>query len=174
VRDKDHPFTVTKVTDCESRTPHLCCSAVASGTAGKKLIPGIRMKTIIFILSAGLYLSLIGCTQQAETTVQQLNVAAFEQKMNSADDKIVLDVRTPAEFRQGHLAGATLIDVLESDFEAKAQKLDKSKPLFVYCASGIRSEQAAGILHRLGYRDIYELEGGFQEWENAGKPFVND
>lgn len=140
------------------------------GTKKKK-----RMKTtILFILSAAFYLSLSGCSQNAETTAQLLDVAAFEQKMNSTNDKIVLDVRTPAEYRQGHLAGATLIDVLESDFEAKAQKLDKSKPLFVYCASGIRSEEAVEILHRLGYREIYELEGGFQEWESARKPFVND
>ncbi|MEO5601527.1 MAG: rhodanese-like domain-containing protein [Cyclobacteriaceae bacterium] len=132
------------------------------------------MKTIIFILSAGMYLSFLGCTQKVETTAQQLDVPTFAQKMNSSKDKIVLDVRTPAEFRQGHLAGATLIDVLESDFTAKVQQLDKSKPLFVYCASGIRSEEAVEILHRLGYREIYELEGGFQEWASAGKPFAND
>lgn len=132
------------------------------------------MKTIIFILSAGLYLSLSGCTQKGQPTAQQLDVTTFEQKMNSSNDKIVLDVRTPAEYRQGHLAGATLIDVLESDFEQKVQALDKSKPLFVYCASGIRSEEAVEILHRLGYAEIYALEGGFQEWERAGKPFVNN
>ena len=130
--------------------------------------------TILFILSAALFLSLSGCSQKTETTAQVLNVTAFEQKMNSTHDKIVLDVRTPAEYGQGHLAGATPIDVLESDFEVKAQKLDKSKPLFVYCASGIRSEEAVEILDRLGYREIFELEGGFQEWESAGKPFVKD
>lgn len=130
--------------------------------------------TILFILSAAFFLSLSGCTQKTETTAQQLGITAFEQKMNSTSDKIVLDVRTPAEFRQGHVAGATLIDVLESDFEEKVQKLDKSKPLFVYCASGIRSEEAVAILHRLGYREIYELEGGFREWESAGKPIEND
>lgn len=130
--------------------------------------------TILFILSAAFFLSLPGCTQKAETTAQLLDVTAFEQKMNSTNDKIVLDVRTPAEYRQGHLAGATLIDVLESDFKTKAQKLDKSKPLFVYCASGIRSEEAVEILDRLGFREIYELDGGSQEWESAGKPFVND
>jgi rhodanese-related sulfurtransferase len=94
--------------------------------------------------------------------------------MNSTSDKIVLDVRTPAEYHQGHLAGATLINVLESDFEAKVQILDKSKPLFVYCASGIRSEKAVEILHHLGYGEIYELDGGFREWTSARKPFVNN
>lgn len=106
-----------------------------------------------------------------DAPVHLLGPDAFEQQLEITSDKIILDVRTPSEYRQGHLANAILVDVQSSDFREQVRTLDKSKPLFVYCASGIRSEEAVQILYDQGHTSIYELEGGFHEWVEAGKSF---
>lgn len=83
---------------------------------------------------------------------------------------LVLDVRTPAETAQGHLPGASFIDVRDPQFEKKASRIDKQRPVFVYCASGGRSATAASTLQRLGFKEVYNLAGGIRAWKSAGLP----
>ncbi|NNC89761.1 MAG: rhodanese-like domain-containing protein [Akkermansiaceae bacterium] len=82
----------------------------------------------------------------------------------------VLDVRTPEEFADGHLAGAINVDFQAPDFAAQAGKLDKETPYLVHCRSGRRSEASLKILEELGFQKIYHLDGGISAWEQAGKP----
>ncbi|MBS1557168.1 MAG: rhodanese-like domain-containing protein [Bacteroidetes bacterium] len=104
--------------------------------------------------------------------INTLKVDAFEKKLAATKEKTILDVRTPEEFKEGHLSGAQQLDVHQKDFREKAAKLDKSKPLFVYCLGGVRSRSAASILASLGFSTIYNLEGGIQSWEAGKKPIV--
>lgn len=78
----------------------------------------------------------------------------------------VLDVRTPAEYAEGHLAGAPNLDVLAPSFAARAADLPKNTTYFVYCRSGARSGQAAQILRQYGH-DAYNV-GGFESLAAAG------
>ncbi|MBS1490527.1 MAG: rhodanese-like domain-containing protein [Bacteroidetes bacterium] len=104
--------------------------------------------------------------------INTLKADEFEKKMTLAKEKIILDVRTAEEFKEGHLPGAQQLDVHQKDFKEKAAKLDKSKPLFVYCLGGVRSKSASSILSNLGFSTIYNLEGGIQSWEAGKKPVV--
>lgn len=84
---------------------------------------------------------------------------------------IVLDVRTADEFAEGHLAGAMNIDFLESEkFEAAVSKLDKSKSYLVHCQAGGRSARSLKVFQKLGFESIYHLDGGFGDWQAAGRP----
>lgn len=130
------------------------------------------MKKVLLILITAF--AFAACTVDADKQENTLDVSAFEEKLANTPDKILLDVRTPSEYRRGHLREAVLIDVQGPDFAGQVQKLDKSKPLFVYCASGIRSEKAVKILQELGFREIYEMEEGFNAWAEAGKSFDKD
>ena len=121
----------------------------------------------IFFLLPVLLLAL-GC--QGQTGSQKLAVDSFENKLTGTSDKIILDVRTADEYKKGHLANATLIDYYGSNFKDQINQLDKSKPVFVYCASGGRSASAAKILGQLGFKEVYDLQGGFNAWSNAKKP----
>lgn len=77
----------------------------------------------------------------------------------------LLDVRTPAEFAEGHIEGALNINVNDSDFREQIQaKLKPGQPVAVYCRSGRRSAAAAQIMTALGYQQIYDLKGGFLAW----------
>lgn len=89
---------------------------------------------------------------------------------NSGDDCVLVDVRTPEEFKEGHLKGAINIDVKDSiNFMKKAiEQLPKNKTVMVYCRSGRRSAMAAGKLAAEGYF-VFNLEGGYKAWTEAGK-----
>lgn len=82
----------------------------------------------------------------------------------------ILDVRTADEFKEGHIAGAKNIDFTENDFEQKAAELDKTKPYLVHCASGRRSTASLEVLQKLGFKQLYHMDGGFKDWQAAGKP----
>lgn len=83
---------------------------------------------------------------------------------------IVLDVRTPKEFANGHLAEAKLIDFQSADFAKKLGELDRSKTYLVHCAVGGRSAQSLATFQKLGFKDVVHLDGGFRAWQKAGKP----
>jgi len=83
---------------------------------------------------------------------------------------VVLDVRTPEEYNQGHLAGAINVDFYAEDFSAQLDQLDKAVPYVLYCKSGNRSGQTAPIMADLGFAEVYEIEGGVDAWAAAGQP----
>jgi len=83
---------------------------------------------------------------------------------------VVLDVRTAAEFADGHLPAAINIDVNAADFSTKVGALDKNVPYAVYCRSGNRSATALRIMEGLGFSQAYHLGGGIGAWTAAGGP----
>src|SRR6516162_8640785 len=92
------------------------------------------------------------------------------QKLLSQTNVVILDVRTPEEFKSFHIAGATNIDFHGSNFEQRINSLDKSKSYLVHCASGGRSTQSLKIFQKHDFQSIYHLDGGINAWKNAGLP----
>jgi len=82
----------------------------------------------------------------------------------------VLDVRTPDEYADGHLAGATLIDIYEPDFATRIAGLDRTKTYVVYCRSGNRSGQAVALMAGQGFSAVNDVDGGIVAWQAAGLP----
>jgi len=84
-------------------------------------------------------------------------------------DAPVIDVRTPAEFADGHLAGAINVDIFAPDFREQIEALDLSaeEPVYLYCRSGNRSGKAAQILRQMGYDEAFNV-GGFEALKAAG------
>lgn len=93
-------------------------------------------------------------------------------KLIAAQKVIVLDVRTPAEFEDGHIQGAKNLDFLASDFERKLAGLDRDKTYLVHCASGGRSTNSLEKFNKLGFKHVVHLDGGFRAWQKAGQPVV--
>jgi rhodanese-related sulfurtransferase len=92
-------------------------------------------------------------------------------KIIKADPKVVvLDVRTPEEYKAGHIAGAKNIDFDGDDFEKQIAALDKSKTYVVHCAAGGRSAQACKVIEQVKLPTVYHMNEGFNAWEKAGKP----
>ena len=103
------------------------------------------------------------------SNVKTVNTDQFSQLL-LLDEVQVVDVRTAEEYRSGHIEDAINIDVQKEDFQEKASKLDKNRPVLVYCRSGKRSMTAASALEEMGFTRIVNLNGGMLAWEEADKP----
>ena len=91
----------------------------------------------------------------------------------AADPEIqVLDIRTPAEFAEGHIRGAQNIDFLGADFTQRLEQLDPDATYLVYCRSGNRSAQAMKVFGRLGFTRILHMSRGIRDWQGQGLPLV--
>lgn len=122
-----------------------------------------------------LTLTTFACSQapkEQASIKQNVSVEIFE-KMLAEGNVQLIDVRTLNEFNNGYIANAQLIDFTQSgQFEIAISKLDKERPVMVYCAVGGRSSKAANILQQKGFKQIYDLTGGFNEWKTANKPYI--
>ncbi|MBF6607446.1 MAG: thioredoxin [Flavobacterium sp.] len=125
------------------------------------------MKTnIIFSVVIGLLF--ISCQGQKSEAVKNLSATEFAEKIKNTPDGQLIDVRTPGEYGAGNISNSRNIDWNGDQFEAEIATLDKSKPVLVYCKSGGRSGQAAEKLQKMGFTEIYNMNGGFLKWESAG------
>jgi len=125
------------------------------------------MKSSFFYL---LFISFLitSCKGQVSENIETIPPTTFAEKIKATPNAQILDVRTPEEYAGQHLSDAQNVNWRGDDFDAKAQKLDKTKPIFVYCMSGGRSKKAAEKLKELGFSKIYELEGGILKWNSSG------
>lgn len=113
-----------------------------------------------------------GClTSCGQQDIKSVDADEFE-KTISRDGVQLLDVRTEAEFSEGHIASDKVknIDYRQPDFVEQADgELDKGRPVAVYCRSGRRSMDAARLLAKRGF-EVINLKGGILEWQERGKP----
>lgn len=126
------------------------------------------MKWWMLVWGIGLVVLLMACSRK-EVPYQSLSADSFEELiMNPVVQR--LDVRTVAEYSEGHIAGSLNVNVLDeaSFLEMVQEVLHKEQPVAVYCRSGKRSKKAAEILGKQGYK-VFELEKGFNSWKAAGK-----
>jgi len=136
------------------------------------------MKRMIHVFLMTLFVGIVSCSNPDHATggaPQQnvinniISVDEFAAKLASSKEAQLVDVRTEEEYAEGHLSKSQNINIRSADFDGKIGKLDKAKPVFVYCRSGGRSSSAAEKLAELGFTEIYNLDGGITKWESAGK-----
>jgi rhodanese-related sulfurtransferase len=84
-----------------------------------------------------------------------------------SEDVQVIDVRTPEEYGEVHISNAQNIDYFSPTFEEDITKLDKEKPVILYCKGGTRSAKCAKKMEEAGFEKIYDLEGGLSRWQHS-------
>jgi rhodanese-related sulfurtransferase len=97
-----------------------------------------------------------------------LNGASFRQQYENTPQAVLLDVRTPAEYKRGSIKGAKNINLHDAAFQQKIEQLDKSRTYFVFCAAGARSGAACNRMVSAGYQ-VFNLSGGINSWPNNSK-----
>ncbi len=122
------------------------------------------MKTKIFTL---LFVSFLFLNSYAQSKIQTIDAKTYAEKLKTTKTPQLLDVRTPEEFKEGHIKNANNINWEGEDFVTKADKYNKTKPIFIYCQMGGRSAQAAFKLSEMGFKEIYNLQGGIEKWNTA-------
>ncbi len=120
------------------------------------------MRLFIFLL----VIALNGSCQQSESTHR---VSADSLKAILAGEHgMLIDVRTPEEFAEGHIPGAVNIDYHNEGFSSALDSLDKNKEYEIYCRSGNRSGKALDEMQKKGFKNVYHLEGGILMWNEKG------
>lgn len=104
----------------------------------------------------------ISCVAQEKGKV--LSQDEFKKGISKKDIQLV-DVRTPDEYKNGHIDHAKNIDYMNDNFKNEIKKLDKTKPVYVYCQAGGRSAKAASLFIEAGFKEVYDLKGGYESWK---------
>jgi phage shock protein E len=139
------------------------------------------LRSLAAVLVAALALIVAGCgggsssaTSQETTTAESSAVTLVSptdaQTLIESGDVEVVDVRTPEEYAEGHIEGATLVDFYEPDFADRIAELDRGQEYVVYCRSGNRSSQATALMAEQGFAAVNDVDGGIVAWEAAGLP----
>lgn len=105
-----------------------------------------------------------------QTIIERVEVDTFETKLNTLENAFLIDVRTPAEYKSGHIHGATNIDFNQvENMKITFDNLDRNQPMLIYCAAGGRSNKTRFLMKEMGFKQIYELSSGLTGWKAAGK-----
>jgi len=123
----------------------------------------IIMKNLMMLL----LLCVVGCSSP-ENKSDVVSVEEFRNKITLG--ATLLDVRTPEEYASGHIAGAVNIDVKDPLFEDRISSLTRATTYAVYCASGVRSGNAAKIMKEKGFSSVVTLDGGMKMWKQKDLP----
>lgn len=126
----------------------------------------------LFIIS-GLLIAISLATScldnKIEDTSVKLVTAEEMQSILELEDVQLVDVRTPKEYEEERIANSQNIDYNSPTFEEDIAKLDKAKPVILYCKGGTRSAKCAKKLEDAGFQKIYDLEGGISKWKHSDK-----
>lgn len=132
------------------------------------------MKKLVLIF--GLVIASLSVSCQETNQSKDIQVISPQEVRDAVyDDNShqLIDVRTVDEFKEGHLKNAQNICVTDGDFEENVAKLDKDQPVYLYCRSGKRSAKAAEILKDLGFKEIYDMDGGILNWKSENLEIEN-
>src|SRR5438046_9463945 len=111
---------------------------------------------------------------EARQVVPEEGPAELQRRLASGEKLVVIDVRDPDEYRDGHLEAATNISRGFLEFRVGTAVTDPATPIVLYCQTGLRSVLAAKALKELGYENVINLKGGYQKWVQSGLPVVRD
>lgn len=123
------------------------------------------MKKLLLYFIIGI--TAVACAGYTNTYSTKLTPKIFSEKISN-DTVQLVDVRTPEEYKESHIPSATNINYSSKNFNNSFSVLDKTKPVFIYCRSGKRSNKSAAKLKKAGFTTIYELEGGILNWTRQG------
>jgi phage shock protein E len=125
------------------------------------------MKNLMLLNILFAFLLLSGCANGQSVKINNLPQTEFKKNYANKKTAQILDVRTSKEITQGKISNAAELDYFDPEFKKKVQAMnfDKNKPTVVYCAAGGRSSKAAVILVELGFKKVYNLEGGYNAYK---------
>ena len=125
------------------------------------------MKNLSLIVVVFIALNSLSCKNEVDNEIKVVTTEEM-QAILKMDEVQLVDVRTPEEFSEGYIKNAQNIDYNSPTFEQDILKLNKDKPVMLYCHSGGRSAKCAQKLKDAGFKKIYDLKGGISKWKHEG------
>lgn len=108
----------------------------------------------------------------AKSRIKEISVDEVKQKLDRKEKLVLVDVREESEFAKDHLPGAIHLGkgVIERDVEARVP--DLNTPMILYCGGGFRSAIAADNLQKMGYANVFSMDGGIRGWREKALPLT--
>ena len=122
------------------------------------------VKNCMYLL---LIFSFYSCNENKSNLISAID---FNKMIKLDKSAIIIDVRTPEEFNKGHLKNSLNVNWFDENFDENVEIFSKDLPVFVYCLSGGRSAKANEKIQSLGFKNVYELDGGILEWRKNKFP----
>lgn len=119
------------------------------------------MKNVLAVLL--LLMGLSTACNSGKTVYEDVSKERFAELIESGEG-LLIDLRTPEEYEEGHIEGSVNIDFFANDFETEIAKLDKNKPVYIYCASGGRSGKTFKLMKEKEFSTVYHLPIGYNGW----------
>jgi phage shock protein E len=132
-------------------------------------------RTVSIVGTALLALILVAAALAAAPAVTNVTVGKAQKLIKERAGKadfVILDVRTPGEFAEGHIDGAVNLDIQAPDFEKRLRALDRKRSYLVYCRTGNRSRRATVAMEALGFRSIFHMNEGIVMWKQQNLPLA--
>ncbi len=120
------------------------------------------------------FLFFCSCAETNDASTVELITVKEMQSLLEREKVQLIDVRTSAEFAEGYIDGAINIDFRASNFKDLILKVDKTKPVAVYCGRGTRSGKCSTFMKKAGFTKIYDLDGGITEWKFKGGKVIQE
>ena len=129
----------------------------------------------LLIIAGLLSVSLALADDDGQVSVTTIEVSAAKDFVAHNENAVIMDVRTPVEYEMSHITGAVNVNVQDESFQDMVVALDPNKTYIVHCTknpAGGRSSRALETLQRLGFKNLYSLEGGYVAWKDAELPLT--
>ncbi|SFN34367.1 Rhodanese-related sulfurtransferase [Paenimyroides ummariense] len=123
------------------------------------------MKKIVLMLTVLLSISVNA--QESQADGRRIDAKALIEKTHKTP--ILIDVRTPEEYREGTIPGAMSLNIHSEDFKRATEFLPREREIIVFCQSGDRSNEAFEMLKSLGFKNVSQLIGGYEVWRKANE-----
>lgn len=131
----------------------------------------LKLFLIVFIA-----ISTVACNNNQPskkiTEFGEINVVTPVDFKAKSVGQTIIDIRTPEEFAGGYIEGAVNINFFDKTFLEQVTKLDKNKPVFIYCRSGNRTSSASKKISKLGFKEVYDLQGGIKNWSKSNYEII--
>lgn len=132
----------------------------------KKLTTMVLAGTLLITIA--MMGSVLASAQSEDIGVREVYDLIIKNKENS--NFVIIDVRTPQEYTDGHIENALNLDYYSENFRDELNELNKERIYLIYCASGNRSSRASSIMEELTFREVYNMLGGITQWKAEGYP----
>ena len=132
----------------------------------------LKRTAVLVIALVGLYAFVAPAQSAVFSTLSPRQFKSMLDESANDPDLVLLDIRTPREYADGHIAGAVMIDYYSSEFVERLKGLDRLKTYLIYCRSGNRTGKSLAIFEKLGFDRVYHLETGLVGWIKENYPLV--
>lgn len=127
---------------------------------------------VLLVLLVGAFVCMASTGKAAVQAVSPHQFKSLLDRNQGDPDFVLLDVRTPKEFKNGHIQGAILLDYHSNDFVDRLKALDRDRTYLIYCRSGNRSGKSLVIFEKLGFQHAYHMATGINGWSREKYPLV--